>query len=65
MNELDELKITLKELFEQRDDLIPEIEKLSPEHQDLMSKFKSISDRIVHKQLRFQEVVSNILQEKE
>ena len=46
MNDLIGLSKTIKVLSEQRDEIIPEIEKLPKEHIDLISKLKLITDTL-------------------
>ena len=60
MDELQELLNVLKILFKQRDELLPEIEKLPKEHLDLISKFKLISETIAQLQPQFDALIQKV-----
>lgn len=64
MYEIIELTRTIKNLSKQRNEILPEIEKLSKEHIDLVSKFKLISDTLETLQHQFDALIQKAPQQK-
>ena len=64
MNEIIKLSQTIKSLSEQRDKILPEIEKLPKEYIELVSKFKLVSDTLAQLQHQFDALTQKVLQQK-
>jgi len=60
MQNTTELTQIIKKLSNQRDEILPEIEKLPKEYAYLISKFKLISDTLAQLQHQFDDLVQTV-----